>query len=93
MVKNNDYEDDGRTVADMSMLGERRSPFAGGHISNKEGSDGKNAELPRYMQDSDGFTWKERLYYAGGALAAALLIGLIFLGGIALIIWLITLYA
>ena len=38
------------------------------------------------------FTWKERFHYMGAALGAALLIAFAFLGGLAVVIWLITLY-
>lgn len=93
MGKDNDYEDDGRTVADMSMLGERHGSFLNRRFFSQGKSEGENTKLPSYMRDSEALTWKERLYYAGGALAASLLIALIFLGGIAFIIWLITLYA
>lgn len=93
MGKSNDYEDDGRTVADMSMLGERHGSFLVRRVSNRGSNDGENSKLPTYMQGDVSLTLKERLCCAGGALAAALLIALVFLGGIALIIWLITLYA
>lgn len=85
MSRRNRFEDDGRTVADMSGL-EGAGLFAKRPHSSQTTEMGTDEEkVP--------FTWKERLRYMGAALGAALLVAFVFLSGIALIIWLITLYA
>ncbi len=103
MGRRDEFEDDGRTVADMSDLtgiglfgrhsaawqrvskGDRRD--SGRDEGSTEGSlTGKNTreEMP--------FTWQERVRYIFMALGAAFLIGAVLLGGVAAVIWLITLY-
>ena len=78
-------DDDGRTIADMSDL-TPSSPFRSKKITeqNREPSEGRGPDpLP--------FTHQERLLYVFAALKAALLIGLTFLVGLGLLIWLLTL--
>jgi len=84
MSRRRDFEDDGRTIADMSGL-------------DGNGGSGKEPGLwpgqqPGLQPGLQPFSWGERFRYIGAALGAALLIALVFLGGIALVIWLITLY-
>ena len=87
MKRRDDFEDDGRTIADMSgMDGIRPSSLF-------QSPQKKDSGEARPAWEDAPFTWKERLYCAGAALSAALLIALVFLAGIALVIWLITLYA
>lgn len=95
MSRRREFEDDGRTIADMSGLG--------GDASDRSGFRTTASERPAAMQERERghavegwqnppFSWKERLHYMGAALGAALLIALVFLGGLALVIWLVTLY-
>ena len=93
MSRRNDFEDDGRTVADMSGL-ESPGLFGRRSRSSQTGREHPdNGESERNPWEDAPFSWKERLRYMGVALAAALSIAFVFLAGIALIIWLITLYA
>lgn len=93
MRRRDSFEDDGRTVADMSGL---ESP---GLFGRRSRSSQTEVEYPdvrekeRNPWEEAPFTWKERLRYMGVALGAALSIAFVFLAGIALVIWLITLYA
>lgn len=99
MSRRRDFEDDGRTVADMSGLGDAH-PEKWGSIRGERGADksaGKggpqeNELYERCPWEDAPFTWKERFHYMGAALGAALLIAFAFLGGLAVVIWLITLY-
>ena len=93
MRRRDSFEDDGRTVADMSGL-ERPGLF--GRRSRSSRAEEKypdEREKERNPWEEAPFTWKERLRYMGVALLAALSIAVVFLAGIAIIIWLITLYA
>ena len=96
MGRRDEFEDDGRTVADMSDLagvgqvnawqsapkGDRRDDAGGGGDSGA----GKNP-----WEDTP-FTWRERMRYIVMALGAAFLIGAVLLGGVAAVIWLFVLY-
>lgn len=91
-------EDDGRTVADMSGLESpglfgRRFQSSQSEKKNDSGDGGTGGGHERKPWEDAPFTWQERLRYMGMALGAALLIAVILLAGIALIIWLFTLYA
>lgn len=77
MAKKRYEDDDQRIIADMSSL------ESGLHRSEEPEQNTKSEEPP--------FTREERRLYALAALKAALLIGLAFLGGLGLVIWLITL--
>lgn len=108
MSRRKPFEDDGRTIADMSGLDAGRSSakenagrggsgpgnFPGGHSSagdHRPGTgEGAGQNGPSF--EPVPFSWRERLHYAGAALGAALLIALVFLGGLGVVIWLITLY-
>ncbi len=68
-------DDDGRTIADMSFLDGQYRLFR----RKKRKPEDENA--PTEMMSKE-----ERRMYIGGAMSAALLIGLIFLGGLALVI-------
>ena len=93
MKKHWNFEDDGRTIADMSALEgtglfRRRS-----HSSRNKNESGSNRENGAAPWEDAPFTWGERLRYMGVALGAALSIAFVLLAGMALIIWLLTLYA
>lgn len=89
MGRKEEFEDDGRMIADMSGI-EGNSLFGRrSHTSwAKRKKEGRDDILP-----VPPFTWQERVRYIVMALGAALLIGVVLLGGIALVIWLFTLYA
>ena len=92
MSRRDDFEDDGRTIADMSAL-ERPSLFRKRPQSSPFGQEERQKENKANPWEETQFTWGERLKYMGVALGAALSIAFVLLAGIALIIWLITLYA
>ena len=72
-------DDDGRTIADMSFLDGQYRLFR-----RKERKPDEEPEQPAEMMSSE-----ERRLYVRGATSAALLIGLIFAGGLALVIFII----
>lgn len=93
MSGRDNFEDDGRTIADMSALesaGLFRRRSHSSRNTNESVSNRENKERP--WEDAP-FSWKERLHYMGVALLAALSIAFILLAGMAFIIWLLTLYA
>ena len=93
MKNHDDFEDDGRTVADMSML-EGTGLFRGrSHSSRNKNESVSNRENGAAPWEDAPFTWGERLRYMGVALGAALSIAFVLLAGMAFIIWLLTLYA
>lgn len=105
MSRRRDFEDDGRTIADMSGLSGKDSDRSGPGRTAPERTAPKGlstrpgrgtGHAPEGWQDTSWentpFSWKERFHYMGAALGAALLIALAFLGGLALVIWLVTLY-
>ena len=79
-----EFEDDGRTIADMSGVGhqpvflprrpQRRTP---------DRTEDDRAAPPR---EEDLLTPQERRWYVLGALKAALLIGLVFIVGLGLVV-------
>lgn len=78
------YEDDDqRVIADMSDVSRRAPRF---HDRAKSASDASDPQPKQHP-----FSSEERRLYVFAALKAALLIGLAFLGGLGLVIWLITL--
>lgn len=95
MGRRDEFEDDGRTVADMSDLEGiglfgRRTPVSSGGRKDVRREDGSGAgENP--WEDMP-FTWQERARYIFMALGAAFLIGAVLLGGVGVVIWLFTLY-
>ncbi|MBE6538499.1 MAG: hypothetical protein E7671_03435 [Ruminococcaceae bacterium] len=82
-------DDDGRSIADMSGL-DPHHPFtprikwnrgqADGNSEQKNGEDRPWEEHPLSKEERRAFIW--------GALGAALLIGAVFVAGLALVIWL-----
>ena len=93
MKNHDDFEDDGRTVADMSML-EGTGLFRGrSHSSRNKKESVSNRENGAAPWEDAPFSWGERLRYMGVALGAALSIAFVLLAGMAFIIWLLTLYA
>ena len=90
MGKQDSYEDDGRTIADMSGI-VKPNLFGEGtleHISKKrrEGRQPQEGE-----QNVPQLTRKERRSFIFGALGAALLIAAVFAAAFALVIFLIIL--
>ena len=101
MSRRERFEDDGRTIADMSGLDGRTSSekeSAGKGFSLEGSHPVGNGEGGRPLWHNDPsfeappFSWRERLHYIGAALGAALLIAFVFLGGLGVVMWLITLY-
>lgn len=93
MSRRDSFEDDGRTVADMSGLESTGLFGRRSRSSRTERGCFDDGEKERNPWEDAPFTWKERLRYMGVALGAALSIAFVLLAGLALIIWLITLYA
>lgn len=95
MRNHNDFEDDGRTIADMSGLETSPRLFFGrarsSQTKKEERSQTENGAAAPWEEAP--FSWKERLHYIGMALGAALAIALVFIVGLGFVIWLITLYA
>lgn len=104
MKRRDEFEDDGRIVADMSdlegvgLFGRRRTLASRGGRRNagredtSENSGMSGSETGRNPWEDMPFTWQERMRYIFMALGAAFLIGAVLLGGVAVVIWLITLY-
>ena len=96
MGRKDKFEDDGRTIADMSgiesagLFGRRPRTSPAKKDGRRNSSDQNDTEN---MLPIPPFTWQERIRYVVMALGAALLIGVVLLGGIAFVIWLFTLYA
>lgn len=87
----NNFEDDGRTIADMSGLdGYSGSSLMRGLLSKKKE---KQVGEPQADDNSpqEQMPKQERRAYVLAAIGAVLLIGAAFMGGLALIIWLMTL--
>lgn len=81
-----EWEDDGRTVADMSGLD--RSPLFGHkEVSRKKRQESEQSGGDYVPPLSRGDRWAFLL----GTMKASLLIALAFLGGLGLCIWLLTL--
>ncbi|MBQ6602725.1 MAG: hypothetical protein IJH99_04945 [Eubacterium sp.] len=75
-------DDDGRTIADMSFLDGQYRLFR----RKKRKPEEDTSDNPQPAMSGE-----ERRMYVKGAMSAALLIGLIFIGGLALAIFLIDL--
>ena len=91
----NVYEDDGRTIADMSEV--ERQPILLPSISRirklrgeRKGVDAKEADSER-SRFEPSIDKKDRKAYLGGAVSASLLIALIYLGAFALLVVLLLL--
>ncbi len=81
-----EQEDDGHTIADMSML-DSRPAFPGRRPAKREEPAGPSAQPDRPWEEQ-GLTRKERLMVVLGALKATLLIAAVYIAGAALLIWL-----
>lgn len=83
-----EQEDDGRTIVDMSQV-ERPTGFGfrGDLLPERRRERPQERKPGRPWENSD-YTPKERRMYALGALKAALLIGIAYLAGLALVIFL-----
>ena len=84
-----DYEDDGRTIADMSGV-ERRPLFIPGELRRQNTHRTASKDEKPERDDSLHLTERERGAAIGGAWTAALAIGLVFIVCGALLIWLLT---
>lgn len=98
MKKNRIYkDDDGRTIADMSGIGRQplflpRLPGRAGRPEDAYRSAARSAPRPPKEAETarpweeTGLSKEEQLWYMLGALKAALLIALAFIGGLGLIV-------
>lgn len=77
------YEDDGRTIADMSMLSSNSWKLKRPEEDEKE----EESENPRPWEQT-GLTKEERRWYILGTLKAALMIAGVYIVGIGLVGWL-----
>ena len=77
------FEDDGRTIADMSGV-TRRNPF--GFVPRANDPAKGNASCSGSSDAGSTFTRKERIWAMLGALKAVMLIGLCFAVGLAIVI-------
>ena len=82
-------DDDGRVIADMSGVGRNADKLEPLSVPNT--TQISEDDLSKPTREAPPFTRQERRMYAFAALRAALLIGLAFLAGLGLVIWLITL--
>lgn len=99
MKKNRTYDDDdGRTIADMSGIG--RQPMFLPHLP-ENGRRTAAHSAPRYPEETEnarpwedtGLSKEERMWFVFGAVKAALLIALAFIGGLGLVVLLFWLAA
>ncbi len=82
-TRRDDFEDDGRVIADMSGV-ERPSLFGAGRPPRREGP---RVEAPARRREPDvRFTTTERLWMALGALKAGLVVGLVYVVFLGLVI-------
>ena len=84
MAKNDDFQDDGRTIAPMDGVF-RPNPFLGHSMSPRKPEE-PAAPAPKTGHDVPEFSREERSAAVWGALKAALLIGAVFIVGLGLII-------
>lgn len=103
MKRRDEFEDDGRIVADMSdlegvgLFGRRAAVSRRGRKNDRREDNSNNGGIEdggtgRDPWEDMPFTWQERVRYIFMALGAAFLIGAVLLSGIGAVIWLITLY-
>lgn len=87
MAKNNDFQDDGRTIASMENVS-KPSPFLGRDpMIPRTGEEAKKFEH-KTDENATPFSKEERAAAVAGALKAALLIGgafIVFLGAVILL--------
>jgi hypothetical protein len=86
--KKSDFEDDGRTVADMSGITRQnlflpRMPRKNTQVSPQQEPEGSPSDRP---WEDNSLSKTESLWYALGALKAALFIALAFLVGLGLVV-------
>lgn len=87
MTKQSYDDDDGRTIADMSDVGQTPMLLPRLPKRKKEKADGQERSPQPELQLTD----EERRSYIGGALGAALLLGGVFIAAGAVVILLLTL--
>ena len=99
MKKNRTYDDDdGRTIADMSGIG-RQPMFLPRFSENGRRKAAYSAPQPSEEPENDrpwedtGLSKEEQMWYMLGAIKAALLIALVFIGGLGLVVLLFLLAA
>lgn len=99
MKKNRTYDDDdGRTIADMSDIG--RQPMFLPHLpaNGRRTAAHSAAQSPRETENArpweeTGLSKEEQMWFMFGAVKAALLIALAFIGGLGLVVLLFWLAA
>ena len=85
--KQEPFEDDGRTIADMSSVSRRNLfGFDPNSLRSAAGVERQRQSEPVRAAEDDGLSRKERLWAILGALKAILLVGLCFAVGMALVI-------
>ncbi len=86
MSKKEKFEDDGRTVADMSGI--ERQPLILPRLPKKKNAPDQNENETPW--EDNGMNKGERRAFISGAMTAALLVGLVFAVAIGAVIFLIT---
>ncbi len=86
MSKKEKFEDDGRTVADMSGI--ERQPLILPRLPKKKNAQDQNENETPW--EENGMNRGERRAFISGAMTAALLVGLVFAVAIGAVIFLIT---
>ncbi len=88
MARKEKFEDDGRTVADMSGIERPRLiiPRLPGSESRPPREPGPKMDDRPWEKDKDALSKDEKRWYVLGALKAALLIGLAFIVGLGVLI-------
>ncbi|MBQ7595076.1 MAG: hypothetical protein IJU45_00255 [Clostridia bacterium] len=87
MSKKDNFEDDGRTVADMSGI--ERQPLILPRLPKKAKNEHAETENENPWEEN-GMNKGERRAFISGAMTAALLVGLVFAAAIGIVIFLIT---
>ena len=85
--KREEFEDDGRTIADMSGVTRRNLfGFDPNALRSAAGMEKNRQSGPVSPAEGDGLSRKERIWAILGAMKAILLVGLCFAVGMALVI-------
>lgn len=84
------FEDDGRTVADMSGVGNMYGPSLFSRMEGLRAKRMPKEEPAGALSEEDRFTAREKRWFLLGALKASLLIGFAFIGGLALVVLLLV---
>ena len=84
--KKREFEDDGRTVADMSEVGNMYGPSLYSRIEGLRSKRVPKEKAASPLSEEEQLTASEKRWFVLGALKASLLIGLVFIGGITLVV-------